>query len=49
MAKVSANPEFQKFLEENYSAKDSFLPADKADAYLAAQVEDMKSALAQKQ
>ena len=49
LQKVSANPEFQKFLEENYSAKDSFLPADKAEPYLAAQVEDMKEAMAKKQ
>jgi tripartite-type tricarboxylate transporter receptor subunit TctC len=46
MEKVAANPEFQKFLEENYSAKDSFLAADKAEAYLAAQVQDMKQAIA---
>jgi tripartite-type tricarboxylate transporter receptor subunit TctC len=49
LQKVSANPEFQKFLEENYSAKNSFLPADKAEAYLAAQVADMKDAMAKKQ
>ena len=48
MAKVSANPEFRKFLEENYSAKDSFLPADKAEAFLAAQVEDMKASMVKK-
>jgi tripartite-type tricarboxylate transporter receptor subunit TctC len=49
LQKVSANPEFQKFLDENYSAKDSFLPADKAEPYLEAQVADMKAAMAQKQ
>jgi tripartite-type tricarboxylate transporter receptor subunit TctC len=49
LQKVSANPEFQKFLEENYSAKDSFLPADKAETYLAAQVDDMKEAMVKKQ
>jgi len=49
MAKAAATPEYQKFLEENYAAKDSFLPADKANAYLAAQVEDMKGAMVQKQ
>jgi tripartite-type tricarboxylate transporter receptor subunit TctC len=49
LQKVSATPEFQKFLEENYSAKDSFLPADKAETYLAAQVDDMKEAMVKKQ
>jgi len=48
MAKVAATPEYQKFLEENFSAKDSFIPADKAEAYLAAQVADMKTAMMQK-
>jgi putative tricarboxylic transport membrane protein len=46
MAKAAADPEFQKFLAENYSAKDSFLPADKSEAYLATQVDDMKAAIA---
>ena len=49
MQKAAATPEYQKFLEDNYAAKDSFLPADKANAYLAAQVEDMKGAMVQKQ
>jgi tripartite-type tricarboxylate transporter receptor subunit TctC len=49
MAKVAASPEYQKFLEENFAAKDSFLPADKAVPYLEAQVADMKGAMAQKQ
>ena len=48
MAKVSANPEFQKFLEENYSAKESFLPADKAEGFLAAQVQEMKDSMVKK-
>jgi tripartite-type tricarboxylate transporter receptor subunit TctC len=48
LAKAVATPEYQKFLEENFSAKDSFLPADKAEPYLAAQVADMKSAMVEK-
>jgi tripartite-type tricarboxylate transporter receptor subunit TctC len=48
MGKVAANPEFQKFLEENFSAKDSFIPTDKAKAYLEAQVDDMKATIAKK-
>ena len=49
MAKVAGTPEYQKFLEDNYAAKDSFLPADKSEAYLEAQVADMKAARVQKQ
>jgi tripartite-type tricarboxylate transporter receptor subunit TctC len=49
LQKAAATAEYQKFLEENYAAKDSFLPADKAQAYLAAQVADMKATMAQKQ
>jgi tripartite-type tricarboxylate transporter receptor subunit TctC len=49
LAKAAATPEYQKFLEENFSAKDSFIPADKAEPYLAAQVADMKAAMVQKQ
>ncbi|HTL76483.1 MAG TPA: tripartite tricarboxylate transporter substrate binding protein [Casimicrobiaceae bacterium] len=48
MAKVAATPEYQKFLDENFAARDSFLPADKSEPYLAAQVADMKGAMAQK-
>src|SRR5574337_889077 len=33
MAKVAAEPEFKAFLEENYAAKGSFLPADEAEPY----------------
>lgn len=44
MAKVSAEPEFKTFLEENYSAKDSFLPYDKAETYFKTQLADMKAA-----
>jgi tripartite-type tricarboxylate transporter receptor subunit TctC len=44
MAKVAAEPEFKKFLDENYSAKGSFLPADQAEAYFKQQLADMKAA-----
>jgi tripartite-type tricarboxylate transporter receptor subunit TctC len=49
MAKAAATPEYQKFLADNFAAKDSFLPADKAEPYLEAQVADMKATMAQKQ
>jgi tripartite-type tricarboxylate transporter receptor subunit TctC len=49
MAKAAATPEYRKFLEDNYAAEDSFLPADKAEPYLEAQVADMKATMAQKQ
>jgi tripartite-type tricarboxylate transporter receptor subunit TctC len=48
LAKAVATPEYQKFLEDNFAAKDSFIAADKAEPYLAAQVADMKTAMAEK-
>lgn len=48
MAKVAATDEFKKFLHDQFAAVDSFIPADKAGAYLAQQVEDMRTALAKK-
>ena len=48
MAKVAATDEYKKFLQEQYSAIDSFIPADRAGAYLEAQVQDMRAALAKK-
>lgn len=48
MAKAAATDEYRKFLQDNYSAADSFIPADKAGAYLQQQVDDMKAALAKK-
>jgi tripartite-type tricarboxylate transporter receptor subunit TctC len=48
LAKAVATPEYQKFLEENFSAKGSFIPADRAEPYLEAQVADMKSAMVEK-
>lgn len=44
MAKVAAEPEFKAFLEENYAAKGSFLPAGEAEQYFRQQLADMKSA-----
>ena len=46
MAKIAAHPEFKEFLEEQYAAKDSYIPADKAQAYFKTQLADMKSAQA---
>jgi tripartite-type tricarboxylate transporter receptor subunit TctC len=46
MAKVAAHPEFKEFLEEQYAAKDSYIPAEKAQAYFKTQLADMKSAQA---
>jgi tripartite-type tricarboxylate transporter receptor subunit TctC len=46
MAKVAATDEYKKFLEEQYAAADSFVPADKAVAFLQAQLADMKAAMA---
>jgi tripartite-type tricarboxylate transporter receptor subunit TctC len=48
MAKVAATDEYKKFLHAQYAAEDSFIPADRAAAYLQTQVEDMRSALAKK-
>jgi tripartite-type tricarboxylate transporter receptor subunit TctC len=48
MAKVAATDEYKKFLHAQYAAEDSFIPADRAGAYLQAQVEDMRAALAKK-
>ncbi len=47
MAKVAATPEFQQFLKEQYAADDSFVPAGQAEAFLRAQLADMKAALAE--
>ncbi|HEX8740217.1 MAG TPA: tripartite tricarboxylate transporter substrate binding protein [Casimicrobiaceae bacterium] len=44
LGRVAANPEFKQFLEENYAAKGSYLPADEAEQYFKQQLADMKSA-----
>jgi tripartite-type tricarboxylate transporter receptor subunit TctC len=46
MAKVAADPEFKEFLENQYAAKDSYIPAAKAEAYFKTQLADMKAAQA---
>ena len=46
MAKVAADPEYKAFLENQYAAKDSYIPAGKAEAYFRKQLADMKSAQA---
>ena len=48
MAKVAATDAYKKFLHDQYAADDSFIPADRAGAYLQQQVEDMRAALAKK-
>lgn len=48
MAKVAATPEYKKFLEEQYAADDSFVPAGKAEAFLQAQLADMKATMVKK-
>jgi tripartite-type tricarboxylate transporter receptor subunit TctC len=48
MAKVCATDEYRKFLEEQFAASDSFVPADKAQAFMQAQLADMKAAMANK-
>jgi len=48
MAKVAATDEYKKFLRDQYSAPDSFIPADRAGPYLQQQVDDMRTALAKK-
>jgi tripartite-type tricarboxylate transporter receptor subunit TctC len=45
MAKVAATDEYKKFLAEQYAASDSFVPADRAVAFLQAQLADMQAAL----
>jgi tripartite-type tricarboxylate transporter receptor subunit TctC len=46
LAKVAANPEYKKFLEEQYGFDDSFVDASKAPAYVQQQLDDMKKTLA---
>ena len=48
MAKVCATDEYRKFLEEQYASADSFIPADKAVAFMQAQLADMKAAMVKK-
>ena len=48
MAKAAASDEYRKFLEEQYADPQSFIAADKAQAFFEAQVADMKNAMAKK-
>ena len=48
MAKAAATDEYKKFLQDQYAAADSFIPADRAAGYLQTQVDDMRTALAKK-
>jgi tripartite-type tricarboxylate transporter receptor subunit TctC len=48
LAKCAATDEFKKFLADQYADPQSFIPADRAGAFLKQQVADMKAALAKK-
>ena len=41
-AKVAQNPEYKKFLEEQFAAPDSFVDAAKAPQFVEDQLADMK-------
>jgi tripartite-type tricarboxylate transporter receptor subunit TctC len=46
LARVAASPEYKKFLEDQFASADSFVDASKAPAFVKAQLEDMKKAMA---
>jgi tripartite-type tricarboxylate transporter receptor subunit TctC len=46
LAKVAAMPEYQKFLQEQYGAADSFVDSSKATSFIDEQLEDMKKTVA---
>ena len=46
LAKAAATEEYKKFLEEQYADPQSFIPADKAGAFMQQQLADMKAAQA---
>jgi tripartite-type tricarboxylate transporter receptor subunit TctC len=46
LAKVAAMPEYAKFLEDQYAAKNSFIDAGKATQFVDEQLQDMKKAVA---
>jgi len=46
MAKVAADPEYKKFLTEQFADAHSFIPASGADAYFKGQLADMKASMA---
>jgi len=48
LQKVAASAEYRKFLQEQYAAEDSFVPASGAAAYLDRQLADMKNAMVKK-
>jgi tripartite-type tricarboxylate transporter receptor subunit TctC len=49
LTKVAATPEFKKFLEDQLSDPNGFVPASKATAFLQEQLEDMKGVVASAQ
>jgi tripartite-type tricarboxylate transporter receptor subunit TctC len=46
LARVAASPEYKKFLEDQFASADSFVDASKAPAFVKAQLEEMKKAMA---
>jgi tripartite-type tricarboxylate transporter receptor subunit TctC len=46
LAKAAATAEFKKFLEDQYAARDSFIGGAAAAAFVKAQLDDMKQAMA---
>jgi len=46
LAKVAATAEFKKFLEDQFADSDSFVAGSDAEAFVKAQLEDMKKAMA---
>jgi putative tricarboxylic transport membrane protein len=48
LAKCAATDEYRKFLADQYADPDSFIPADRAGAFLQAQLGDMKAAIGKK-
>jgi tripartite-type tricarboxylate transporter receptor subunit TctC len=46
LAKVAATAEFKKFLEAQFADPDSFVAGSEAGAFVKAQLEDMKKAMA---
>jgi tripartite-type tricarboxylate transporter receptor subunit TctC len=46
LAKVAETPEYKKFLKDQFADDDSFVEASQAGAYVKAQLDDMKKAMA---
>lgn len=48
LQKVAASDEYKQFLQAQYAKEDSFVPADKAAAFIQSQLDDMKNVTAKK-